>query len=112
MANEFLALAIGVGWILACTAVLFYAISYHKRNEMTKSESYKKYLTNMYVASKVRSLAEGDDLDLKVEERAFSEYVALSDKERIDTLDEKIEAELIERVGKEKDNDKKEEEDF
>ncbi len=102
MAYEFFALLLGLGWAFIGGALLLYGVSYCKKYQSTRSADYKKYLTNMYVAAKVRALAKKDDLDLKEEEKKFAEFVALSDKERITTLDEKIEAELMERVEKEK----------
>ncbi len=103
MAYEFFSLLLGLGWAFIGGSLLFYGASYYKKYQTTKSTGYKKYLTNMYVAAKVRDLAKKDNLDIEKEEKQFTEFVSLSDKERITTLDEKIEAELMERVTKEKD---------
>ena len=63
----------------------------------SKSKSYRKYLSNMYVASRIRQLALEDKLDLDIEGKRFEYYerkISIRDKD----LDKTIEADLKERV--------------
>lgn len=66
----------------------------------TKSKAYRKYLTNLYVAGRIRQLAEEDKIDLIKEDLNCLKYVAVSEKSRIKELDDKIESELINKVDK------------
>jgi len=95
----------GLGMLVLLIVAAAIIFERHKSSN-PQSKSYRKYLTNMYVSAKVRSLASKDDLNLTDEEKNFTEYIALSNKEMITSLDEKIEADLMERV-EDKKGDKK-----
>jgi len=90
---------ISLGWMFVCLAIFLAVLLFVLRNS-THSIGYRKYLTNMYVAAKVRFLANKDGLSLDDEEKRFTEFVSQSNKQRINCLDEKIEAELMERVDR------------
>jgi len=62
------------------------------------SHFYRKYLANLYVAARIRELAKKDNLDLISEEKNFLKYDSSNKKSRLRDLDEKIEAELMDRV--------------
>lgn len=69
-------------------------------NKKRKSQDYRKLVVDMYVAAKTRALAEEDNLDLELEEKAFNVW---RKKQRIRNsdydLDNTIEEELKEKVG-------------
>ena len=92
---------ISLGWMFVCLAIFLAVLLFILRNS-THSMNYRKYLTNMYVAAKVRFFANEDNLNLDDEEKRFTEFISQSNKERITCLDNKIEAELMERVGRTK----------
>ena len=84
--------------LLGIVAVCYFIQILFQRN--TNSLHYRKYLANLYVAAKIRFLASEDGLDLVKEEKAFTEYDSLSNKRRIENLDEKIEQDLMDKVNK------------
>ena len=65
-----------------------------------KSKQYRKYLTDMYVASRIREITKEDGLDINAEEIAFKSWYK---KEKIERhgfdLDNSVEEELIEKVN-------------
>jgi hypothetical protein len=66
-------------------------------NPSPKSKKYRKMLTDLYVAAKIKFLAKEDNLDLVEEYESFKKWLK---KERIENkdLDQTIEEELKERV--------------
>ena len=98
MANELFILLMGLGWIFFGAAALLIGMSCYRKMTVQKSADYKKYLTHMYVAAKIRSLATRDNLNLVEEEKNYLEYKSLSEKDLINSLDEKIENDLMDRV--------------
>ena len=87
-----------LGFFIGVSVLLVVILFVLKRS--TTSLSYRKYLTNMYVAAKIRFLATEDGLSLDQEEKRFTEFISQSNKERITCLDDKIELELMDRVSK------------
>jgi len=73
-----------------------------------KARGYRKTLTDLYVAAKIRQLSEEDGLDLVGEYESFK---AWTKKQRIESqsLDNTIEEELQERINKKKAKKSKEE---
>lgn len=69
-----------------------------KRNNVEASYGYRKYLTNMYVAGKIRNLAEKDNVDIPKEEDDFIQYITRTNEEKKKDLDEEIEEELKQKV--------------
>ncbi len=88
-------LAGGAIFILAAVSALALAAILDK----SKSYYYRKYLTNMYVAGRIRQMADKDKLDLTKEEEAFLKYDSLSKRRRLYDLDRMIEEELAERIS-------------
>ncbi len=66
-----------------------------------RSKGYRKTLTDLYVAAKIRKLSEEDGLDIVAEYDSFKSWMK---KQRIETqqLDNTIEEELQERIVKKK----------
>lgn len=62
-----------------------------------KSYSYRKVLTDLYVAGRIRQLATEDKIDLTIENELFKKYCK---KQRIEEqeLDKTIEEDLQERI--------------
>jgi|SRR6056297_697792 len=100
MIGEFLA---GAG---AFILSIFIAFIFAEALLSSKSQKYRKYLTDMYVAAKVRNLSKEDNLDLDIEQINFKRYARkLSSQEK--DLDKTIEEDLKERVGETYEKDKK-----
>jgi len=64
----------------------------------SSSQNYRKYLKNMYVASKIRNLAEEDELDLNKEHNLFKTFSRNQKVKEMD-LDRTIEEDLKEKIG-------------
>ena len=71
-----------------------------------KSYNYRKHISDMYVASKIRFFAEEDKLDLVAEEKAFKSWVKKQPSD-IKDVDKSVELELIERIEDSNDKTKK-----
>ena len=73
-----------------------------------KARGYRKTLTDLYVAAKIRQLSKEDGLDLVEEYEAFK---AWTKKQRIESqsLDNTIEEELQGKINKKKSNKPKQE---
>ncbi len=73
-----------------------------------KSKVYRKQITDMYVASKTRQLAERDKLNIPLEEERFKGWLK---KERVNEkgyeLDDEIEEDLKDRIKEPLKNDLK-----
>jgi len=82
---------------------LFFFFSFviiHMLIKPRKSKEYRKLITDMYVASKTRKLADEDKLDLNKEEKLFKEWCRKErNKNPNNDLDDTIEEELKENVG-------------
>ena len=106
-ATEIIGFMMGAGWLLISVALLIFAINLIKK---TKSKWYRKYLSNLYVASKIRQYAVEEKLDLESEAYEFAKYERKSPDKVIRDFDDKIEEELnakIEQVIDEKDRQDK-----
>ena len=64
----------------------------------SKSKAYRQDLSNMYVAGKIRQIAEKDNIDLNQE---FLEFARITKNKRVDVeaLDNTIERELQEKIA-------------
>ncbi|MCH7519551.1 MAG: hypothetical protein IH964_11075 [Candidatus Dadabacteria bacterium] len=91
--------------LVALTITFIWAIL--KIVGVSSSKYYRKYLTNLYVAGRIRQMADKSKVDLDKEEKEFIKYESYSNKSRIRDLDDKIEADLMEEVEKDL-NSKKE----
>ena len=65
-----------------------------------KTTYYRKDLTNLYVAGKVRQLAAKDGIDLDAEKVLFDKYVKRS-RNSVQDLDKTIEEEMKEKISDE-----------
>jgi len=65
----------------------------------SKSKTYRQDLSNMYVAGKIRQIAEKDEINLSEE---FSRFAKMTKHSKIDiqSLDSTIERELQEKIAK------------
>ena len=68
-----------------------------------KSQSYRKEITDLYVAAKTRTIAKADSLDLEKEAETFKAWAKKArSREREYDLDNTIEEELKERIEEKK----------
>jgi hypothetical protein len=90
--------------------VLIIVIAISAAHETRKSKKYRKFVTDMYVAAKIRFFAKEDNLDLVAEEANFKDWNKRNRKEQREgyDLDNAVEDELIERVDNSTKKDKKE----
>ena len=63
-----------------------------------KSQEYRKLLTDMFVAGKIKLLAKADDINLADEEKNFNRWLKKQRLEYVD-LDRVIEEELKKKVS-------------
>lgn len=91
--NELIIMYPIFGWVaialIALIVCAYFAPSQSKR--------YRQDLTNMYVAGKIKQLAEKDDIDINAE---FLQYAKITKNKKIDfeSLDSTIERELQEDI--------------
>ena len=90
-------LLLGLVLGLALATMLF--IVYHGFGRRTKD--YRKDLTNLYVAGKIRQIADNNDINISEEYEMFKKYVKKRKMEDWD-LDVTIEEELKEEIDKKK----------
>ncbi len=88
--------------LMILVMALILSIVFSKR----KSQSYRKHISDMYVAAKIRFFAKEDALDLVVEEKAFKNWVKKQNSEYKD-VDESVMQELKERIEDSKEKPKK-----
>ncbi len=64
----------------------------------SKSKAYRQDLSNMYVAGKIKQIAEKDDIDL---DKEFLEFARITKNKKIDmeALDTTVERELQEKLA-------------
>lgn len=80
-----------------------------KGGGLSKSKGYRKTLTDLYVAAKIRKLSKEDGLDIVEEYESFKSWVK---KKSIETqsLDDTIEEDLQGRINEKKSKEKTKEE--
>ena len=86
----------GMGFLLVLKAYLP-GYSYH----------YRKYLVNLYIAGKIKQLADKDNVNLNELMVDLEKYVSLGSRKRIRDLDDKIEQELMKKIEDESNENKK-----
>lgn len=84
--------------VIIAMAILFVVVWILCTLELTKSQKYRKFLADMYVAGKIRQYATKDNLDLATEFESFKNW---RKKGRImyESLDNTVEIELQERIA-------------
>ena len=92
----------GIAAIVLCFGIVAFIISFMPE----KSRRYRKVLTDLYVAGRVKQLATKDGIDLEAERL---EFIKWSKKERNKemSLDTTIEEELQDRISEEDSKKKK-----
>jgi len=87
-----------IGLYITMTMMIFLLIGVAILFTPSKSKRYRKVLADLYVAAKIRDLANEDGFDLALENECLKKW---SKKERINyvDLDESIEEDLQERVA-------------
>ncbi len=70
-----------------------------------RSQTYRKLLTDMYVAGKIKKLASNEDINLANEEKNFNLWCKKKRLEYLD-LDKAIEEEMKEKIAEEEENKK------
>jgi len=93
-------LGLGIFFIISGIILIILTLTLIQMANGSISKRYRKYLTNLYVAGRIRQLADKDQVDLKKEEKEVLKYESLSSKKVIKDLDDKIEAELVKEVEK------------
>jgi hypothetical protein len=89
---------IGIG---ICIFLIFFSKMIYNlvsKDFPTKSQRYRKYLTNLYVAGRIKQEAEKDKVDLEKEDKLCMQFV--ENQSRKD-LDDKIEQELAKKINNE-----------
>lgn len=88
----------GIGIIFVFVFLILIVLTILTLATGTKSKRYRKMITDMYIAGKVRQFAETDKIDLEVEYNRFRNWLK---KNRIEDeeLDKTIEREVQERVA-------------
>jgi esterase/lipase len=107
--NEIGDIGIGLGFgmmflYLAIAIAIIVAVVYATSTRRT--QDYRKELTDMYVAGRIRQLAEKDKINLDVEYEAFKKWRKLRKRERLD-IDQFIEEELKEKLEEQEVKEKK-----
>ncbi len=91
---------INYGGMFVGVGILILLVTVASTMQMRKSKKYRKFLTDMYVAAKIRFLAKADDLDIELEN---DNYKAWCKKEKLSNrdydLDNTVEEELIEKIS-------------
>ena len=94
--------AVGMLGLLAVIALFIILLAFlFKAVRGSYSLQYRKQLVNLFVAGKVRQLADKEKVDLKVEELNCDKYVAKLTKlnsRKVRDLDDKIEVELMKQI--------------
>ncbi len=93
---------VGMVMIIVFAAVFLVIVS--KR----KSQYYRKYIADMYVAAKIKFFAKEDNLDLVAEQKTFKRWLKKQSEEYRD-VDESVAQELKERIAGSRDKTIKEE---
>jgi hypothetical protein len=86
--------------------LLIFGILMIKLLSPQSSKYYRKYLTNMYVAGKIKQYIQKENINLKEVEKDFAKYLSLSNRKRIKDLDEEIEEELMAKIKTKKEEEK------
>ena len=83
--------------IMLAVFLLLIGIAVIERVTPSKSKAYRQDLSNMYVAGKIKKIAEDEGLDLNVE---FLEFAKITKNKKIDieALDLTVERELQEKI--------------
>jgi hypothetical protein len=96
MAGEEYFILSGIASLIIAIAVLLGICSLVLKS---RSYRYRKYLVNLFIAGKVRQIAEKQKVNIQKEEENFLYYLKKSD-DRIKDLDDRIEAETNEEANK------------
>jgi len=78
--------------------MIFLGVLWCLQRIFPKSREYRKYLTNLFVAAKIRKLAEKENLILEDEEKTYVKYAKISNKKYLKELDDRIEQDLIDKI--------------
>lgn len=89
-----------VGTVLAFVFLLIIIVVITNAFSPRKSQDYRKLLTDMYVAGKIKKLAKKEDIDLVNEEKNYNLWCKKKRLENSD-LDNAIEAEMKEKIATE-----------
>jgi len=96
--NELILADLGT-FILYITMAFFLIVFMGVIFSTRKSKDYRKYLTDMYVAAKIRLLAKNDGLDIEKEQEDFKIW---NKKQKVKSseynLDDAVEEDLIEKI--------------
>ena len=87
---------VGAGFLI----LAFWVVCFLSRAGTNReSYDYRKYLADLYIAGKIRQLADTDKIDLVAEEYLFWRTEAKMNSKKARDLDEKIEINLMDRVS-------------
>ena len=102
--TEAIGLLIGIGWVTIGVSVLIVVINYVNK---TKSHWYRKFVTNLFIAGKVRQIAEKEKVDLEIEYLQYLKYSKLADEKKRMDIDDEIEMKLADELTPEEEEKKK-----
>lgn len=88
---------IGAGFFMVVLGIIF-LVGFMACIDQRKTQKYRKELTDLYVAGRIRQIAEKDKIDLNAEYETYKKWRRLRRREDKD-LDNAIEDELIEKIG-------------
>lgn len=86
------------GAVLAAIVILVGFLFIADLMRGSKSYQYRRYLADMFVSSKIRQLADKEDIDLLGEEKAFAIFERKS--RRAKDIDQKLQEEMEAKIDK------------
>ena len=94
---------LGIGLFFMILAIIFLvgALEYLP---LRRTQKYRKELTDLYVAGKIKQLAEKDGINLEAQYELFKKWQRLRKREDKE-LDNAIEEDIKEKIGEEKKDD-------
>jgi hypothetical protein len=104
-----LALSSFFGFLTVLIIIIAISSAVSSANKKRKSQYYRKFLTDLYVAAKIRFFAKEDNLDLVEEEKSFKDWLKKDRRNKNGyDLDDVVESELMDRVEDSTKKEKKE----
>lgn len=88
-----------IQFVIGLVFILIIISIFRSASQPRKSYQYRKLLTDLYVAGKIRKFAETDDISFKDEEANFNRWLKKQRLKEI-SLDGSVEEELQEKIAK------------
>jgi hypothetical protein len=84
---------------LAIVVVAAIIVSYNENKNHTKSHGYRKFLTNLFVSSKIRQLAVTEKLDLDKEYLEYLKFNKINKEKFRREIDQEIENKISDSIN-------------